>query len=120
VATADVVLTAGPIVDDPASPLVADWLRSKSWLLLPIDFDFYVSAVAAARADLFVTDDLDQFEAYRRHGHFAGWPTPGASVGSAIDQAQKGGCVLACNLGVAALDAAFALAVIGVATPSSG
>jgi alanine dehydrogenase len=112
VAAADVVITASPIVDDPTSPLKPEWLKRSSWLLLPIDFDFYVSATAAASADLFISDDVDQFEAYRSRGHFVGWPAPATSVGAALEQAQKGRTVLACNLGGAALDAAFALAVI--------
>jgi hypothetical protein len=86
--------------------------------LLPIDFDFYVSAAAASEADLFVSDDLEQFEAYRQQGHFAEWPAPGASVGAAIAEQRAGRRVLACNLGVAALDVAFALAVIRAAVPS--
>jgi ornithine cyclodeaminase/alanine dehydrogenase-like protein (mu-crystallin family) len=118
VADADVVITAGPIVDDPSSPLAPEWLRPDTWLLLPIDFDFYVSAAAASEADLFVSDDLEQFEAYRQQGHFAEWPAPGASVGAAIAEQRAGRRVLACNLGVAALDVAFALAVIRAAVPS--
>lgn len=35
---ADVVVTAGPIVDDPSSPLTPDGLGNGPWLLVPIDF----------------------------------------------------------------------------------
>jgi hypothetical protein len=65
VAGAQVVVTAGPIVRDPKSPLVPEWLGEGSWLLLPLDFDFYASADVVAAADLFVTDDVAQFETYR-------------------------------------------------------
>jgi hypothetical protein len=106
------VVTAGPIVRDPTSPLVPEWLGEGPWLLLPLDFDFYASADAVAAADLFVTDDVAQFETYRGHGHFAGWPTPAGSVGAALEDALRGQRVIACNLGVAALDAAFARAVL--------
>jgi alanine dehydrogenase len=109
---ADVVVTAGPIVDRPSSPLTPGWLVDGPTLLLPIDFDFYVSAAAAAHADLFVADDVGQFEAYREHGHFRGWPQPACSVGEGLEQGLTGARVLACNLGVAALDAAFARAVL--------
>jgi ornithine cyclodeaminase/alanine dehydrogenase len=112
VAGAQVVVTAGPIVRDPTSPLVPEWLGEGPWLLLPLDFDFYASADAVAAADLFVTDDVAQFETYRGHGHFAGWPTPAGSVGAALEDALRGQRVIACNLGVAALDAAFARAVL--------
>src|SRR2546423_276831 len=57
VARAEVVITAGPIVEHPDSPLGPDWLREPS-LALPIDFDFYVSAAAVASADLFLVDDV--------------------------------------------------------------
>jgi ornithine cyclodeaminase/alanine dehydrogenase len=69
VAGAQVVVTAGPIVRDPKSPLVPEWLGEGSWPLLPLDFDFYASADVAAAADLFVTDDVAQFETYRSHGY---------------------------------------------------
>jgi ornithine cyclodeaminase/alanine dehydrogenase len=112
VAGAQVVVTAGPIVRDPASPLTPGWLPDGPWLVLPIDFDFYASAAAVESADLFLTDDVTQFEAYRGHGHFTGWPAPAASVGAALETGLRGERVVACNLGVAALDAAFARAVM--------
>jgi ornithine cyclodeaminase/alanine dehydrogenase-like protein (mu-crystallin family) len=112
VAGAEVIVTAGPIVERPSSPLTPAWLGEQWWLLLPIDFDLYVSADAAGGADLFVSDDVTQFEAYRAQGHFAGWPAPHASVGEALEDGREGRRVLACNLGVATLDAAFARAVL--------
>jgi ornithine cyclodeaminase/alanine dehydrogenase len=109
VAGADVVVTAGPIVASPDSPLTTEWLGER-WLLLPIDFDFYVGAEPVAAADLFVTDDVSQFEYYRDAGHFAGWPQPHGSVGETLG--RDGSRVVCCNLGVGALDAAFAAAVL--------
>lgn len=108
---AEVVITAGPIEENPSSPLGPAWLRDGPWLLLPIDFDFYVSAAAASSADVFVTDDEDQFETYRRAGHFTSWPAARSSVGKALEDGIRGERVLACNLGVATLDAAFSSAV---------
>jgi ornithine cyclodeaminase/alanine dehydrogenase-like protein (mu-crystallin family) len=109
---AEVVVTAGPIVENPVSPLTPDWLGTGPRLLLPIDFDFYVSAASVDSADLFVSDDVPQFEAYREHGHFRGWKVPACSVGAALERGLTGGNVVACNLGIAALDAAFAHAVL--------
>ena len=108
---ADVVVTAGPIVREPPSPLGASWLGEGA-LLLPIDFDFYVSAEAVASCDLFLTDDVDQYLAYRDHGYFRSWPDPGASVGDALERGLAGRRVVCANLGVGALDAAFAHAVL--------
>jgi ornithine cyclodeaminase/alanine dehydrogenase len=111
VADAEVVVTAGPIVESPEPPLTTEWLGER-WLLLPIDFDFYVRAEPVAAADVFVTDDVPQFEHYRSAGHFDGWPQPQASVGEALERELVGSRVVCCNLGVGALDAAFAAVVV--------
>jgi ornithine cyclodeaminase/alanine dehydrogenase len=108
---ADVVVSAGPIVRKPPSPLDESWIGGDV-LLLPIDFDFYVSAQAVTASDLFLTDDVPQFEAYREHGYFRGWPAPDASVGDALERGLGARRVVCANLGVGALDAAFAHAVL--------
>jgi alanine dehydrogenase len=110
----EVIVTAGPIVDDPESPLGPDWL-DEHWLGLPIDFDFYFSAEAVGAADLFLVDDVGQFEYYRSLGHFRGWPKPDGSVGEALAGADSPDKVVCCNLGVGALDAAFAARVLTAA-----
>jgi alanine dehydrogenase len=105
---AEIVITTGPIVDDPRPVIAPDWLAPRH-LLLPIDFDFYVRVDAIAAAGLFLVDDVDQYEYYRGQGHFAGWPPPAGSTGGAL--AAGGGPwerVACVNLGVGALDAAFA------------
>ena len=104
----------GPIVEDPEPPIEPGWLGS-SWLGLPIDFDFYFSAEAVASADRFLVDDVDQFEYYRSLGHFEGWPAPAGSVGEALAEEGSPARVLCCNLGVGALDAAFAARVLAAA-----
>ncbi len=111
VAGADVVVTAGPILRDPPSPLDESWVEDEV-LLLPIDFDFYVSAAAVAACDLFLTDDVAQYGAYREHGYFRGWPNARASMGEALEQGLGGRRVVCANLGVGALDAAFAHTVL--------
>ena len=111
---AEVVVTAGPIVETPGSPLGADWLAERS-LGLPIDFDFYFSAEAVESADLFLVDDVAQFEYYRSLGHFQGWPEPAGSVGEALAADGAPDRVVCCNLGIGALDAAFAAGVLAAA-----
>jgi alanine dehydrogenase len=108
---AEVVVTAGPIVAEPESPLGPGWLGER-WLALPLDFDLYFAAATVAAADLFAVDDVDQFEYYRSVGHFRGWPCPGGSVGEALGGADSPARVLCCNLGIGALDAAFAAGVL--------
>ena len=112
---ADVIVTAGPIVEGPDSPLGPDWLGER-WLSLPIDFDFYFSREAVAAADRFFVDDVAQFEYYRSLGHFQGWPAPDASVGEALADGDSPAKLLCCNLGVGALDAAFAARVLAAAS----
>jgi alanine dehydrogenase len=114
VAEADVVVTAGPIVEEPDSPLTQDWLAERS-LGLPIDFDFYFSADAVTAAELFLVDDVGQFDYYRSLGHFHGWPEPQASVGEALSRDDSPSRVVCCNLGIGALDAAFAARVLAAA-----
>jgi alanine dehydrogenase len=114
---AEVVVTAGPIVERPASPLAPDWLAERS-LGLPIDFDFYFSAEAVSSADLFLVDDVPQFDYYRSLGHFRGWPDPAGSVGEALTQDREPARVVCCNLGIGALDAAFAARVLAAARES--
>ncbi len=114
VEAADVVVTAGPIVEEPDSPLTPDWLAERS-LGLPIDFDFYFSADAVASAGLFLVDDVGQFDYYRSLGHFRGWPEPVGSVGEALSRDGAPGKVICCNLGIGALDAAFAARVLAAA-----
>jgi len=111
---ADIVVTAGPIVDEPESPLTPEWLADRS-LGLPIDFDFYFSAQAVEAAELFLVDDVGQFEYYRSLGHFRGWPEPAGSVGEALTQDAAPARVVCCNLGIGALDAAFAARVLAEA-----
>ena len=119
VRAADVVVTAGPIVESPDSPLTSDWLEESS-LGLPIDFDFYFSAEAVESAELFLVDDMGQFEYYRSLGHFQGWPEPAGSVGEALSRDGAPARVVCCNLGIGALDAAFAARVLAAARTPSG
>jgi ornithine cyclodeaminase/alanine dehydrogenase-like protein (mu-crystallin family) len=114
VADADVVVTAAPIVADPDPPIGADALGDR-WLVLPIDFDALVRRDVVERADLFAVDDVGQFEYYRAQGHFRDWPSPHASVGEALARDGNPARVACVNLGVGALDAAFAARILAAA-----
>lgn len=108
---AEVIVSAGPIVEDPEPPIGPDALGERV-LALPIDFDFYFQADAIAAADLFLADDVGQFEYYRSLGHFQGWPEPDGTVGEDHEPSPR---VVCCNLGIGALDAAFAQRVLEAA-----
>ena len=108
---AEVVVTAGPIIEDPEPPISPGHLGER-WLALPIDFDFYFGPETVAAADLFLADDVAQFEYYRELGHFQGWPAPEGNVGEGLGLDGSPARVLCCNLGIGALDAAFANVVL--------
>jgi ornithine cyclodeaminase/alanine dehydrogenase len=107
VAGADVVITTGPMPEERRPELDVDWLGDR-YLLVPVDFDAYVRPGPIAAADLFVVDDVQQFEYYRGLGNFEGWPRTHASVGAALLQPAAADRVACVNLGVGALDAVFA------------
>lgn len=104
---ADVVITAGPMSPDPSRRLERSWLADRV-LVVPVDFSAYVPADVAQAADDLVTDDVEQFEHYRRLGHFAGWPEPHRSLGAALEAEPSGRVRVSCSLGVGAVDAALA------------
>ncbi|HZQ15730.1 MAG TPA: hypothetical protein VFA82_03055 [Gaiellaceae bacterium] len=108
---AEVVVTAAPIVRDPRPAVEADWLAPRC-LLLPLDFDASVTADAVAACEVHATDDVAQYDSYRTQGHFERWPRPDRSVGVALDDVRPAARVCCTNLGVGALDAAFAAAVL--------
>ena len=114
VAGGEVVVTAAPIVEDPR-PLIGVEELGERWLVLPIDFDALVRREVVETADLFAVDDVGQFEYYRGRGHFDGWPPPDGSVGECLSRAGAPERVACVNLGVGALDAAFATRVLAAA-----
>jgi ornithine cyclodeaminase/alanine dehydrogenase len=111
VAGAQVVITAVPIADRPDPPIDTEWLDDR-YLALPLDFDASFRPGPIADAGLFLCDDVAQFEYYRSRGHFRGWPSAHATVGQALARRDSPKRVAACNLGVGALDAAFARSVL--------
>jgi ornithine cyclodeaminase/alanine dehydrogenase len=108
---AEVVVTAGPIIEDPEPSIRPEHLGER-WLALPIDFDFYFRPETVAAAEVFLADDVGQFEYYRELGHFQGWPAPVGNVGEGLGRDGSPDRALCCNLGIGALDAAFANVVL--------
>jgi alanine dehydrogenase len=114
---AEVIITAGPIVEAPAPVISIDWL-SSACLLLPIDFDCYVQHEVIEASELFIVDDIEQYQYYCAHGHFQRWPAPRTSTGEALSGDERYDRVACVNLGVGALDAAFADLVLSAANTS--
>jgi ornithine cyclodeaminase/alanine dehydrogenase len=108
---ADVVITAAPIAERPEPVVAREWLGDR-YLMLPLDFDASVQQPLIEDAELFAVDDVAQFEHYRAAGHFQGWPAPSLSLGEALERGGTYGRVACVNLGIGALDAAFAAVVV--------
>jgi ornithine cyclodeaminase/alanine dehydrogenase-like protein (mu-crystallin family) len=111
---ADVVITAAPIAERPSPVVAREWL-GDSYLALPLDFDASVQRSLIEDAELFAVDDVAQFEHYRAVGHFQGWPAPSLSLGEALERSGAYDRVACVNLGIGALDAAFAAGVVDAA-----
>jgi len=112
---AEIVITAGPILEQPTPTIDVEWV-AESCLVLPIDFDAYVRREVVVSAVTFLVDDVGQFAYYRSAGHFSDWPDPDSSVGAELDAPPeapaRSGRVCIANLGIGALDAAFAAQVV--------
>lgn len=108
---ATIVVTAIPF-EKPPEPIFGRGSVDDATLLLPLDFDSSLKTELVAEAELFVVDDVDQFEHYRRLGHFSEWPQPHAAIGAALITEDRPARTVCCNLGVGALDAAFAARVL--------
>jgi hypothetical protein len=105
------VITAAPIAERPDPVVAREWLGDR-YLVLPLDFDASVQQPLIEDAELFAVDDVAQFEHYRAAGHFQGWPAPSLSLGEALERGGTYGRVACVNLGIGALDAAFAAVVV--------
>jgi ornithine cyclodeaminase/alanine dehydrogenase len=111
---AEVIVTLAPIVQPPAPSLERAWLGDR-FLALPADFNATFRADVTADADAVLADDVGQWRYYQGQGQFGGWPVPASSVGEVLDDPPVAGRIVACCLGVGALDAAFAHAVLQAA-----
>lgn len=108
----DIVVTAGPILRTPHATIKAGWLPQGAFASL-VDFDSYWSPEALAEVDKFCTDDIPQFEHYRKLGYFQNVPPIYAELGDVVIGKKSGReseteKTVACNLGIALDDMAVA------------
>lgn len=112
VVAADIVVSCAPIVKDPKPVIPPEWLKPGS-VAVSLDFDATIMATTAHAANGMWVDDEEQFEYYRRHGHFAEMPTLYEELAELISSGQ-GRCnatdrYVVFNLGLALEDMAAAL-----------
>jgi alanine dehydrogenase len=112
---AQIIITATPTSDTPRPELEPSWL-DEEYLALPVDLDAFYTASAARDADEFIVDELTQYETYRANGRFAGWPAPTGVLGGTLASGTASRRIVCCNIGVGALDGAFANYVVDEAT----
>jgi ornithine cyclodeaminase/alanine dehydrogenase len=112
VAEADIVVTCAPIIKNPQPVIPPEWLK-PGCVIASLDFDATVMPAVAHAVDGMWVDDGEQFEYYRRHGHFAGMPKRyqelAALVSSGMPQGAPTHRYLVVNLGLALEDMAVAL-----------
>lgn len=113
VAGLDLVVTSGPILQNPSPVIEADWLSEGSFAS-PVDFDSYWKGAALQQADKLATDDLGQMKYYRKVGYFKDTPEPYADLGEIVAGKKAGResdkeRIISINLGLALDDMATAI-----------
>jgi ornithine cyclodeaminase/alanine dehydrogenase len=108
----DLVVTSGPILEDPDPGIPAGWLEEGAFGCA-LDFDSYWSGEALAEADKLATDDASQLTYYRGVGYFRNTPDPYADLGEVVTGRKPGReaeeeRILSLNLGLAIEDVATA------------
>ncbi|MDQ7793137.1 MAG: ornithine cyclodeaminase family protein [bacterium] len=109
---ADVVVTAGPILNNPAPVLRPEWL-AEGVVGIALDFDSYWTGDALRAADLVASDDRDQLDYYRTVGFFTDTPPVRADLGDIVagkvpGRTSPGQRIISINLGLAIEDLAAA------------
>ncbi len=108
----DLVVTAGPSLAHPHATIRAGWLDEGAFASL-VDFDSYWHPDALAEITKFCTDDMDQFDHYRKQGYFGAIPRVHAELaeliaGTKTARSSDRERTAACNLGIALEDMAVA------------
>jgi len=107
----DIVVTSGPILNQPHETIKADWVDEGTFVSC-VDFDSYFSRDALNQADKWTTDDLAQYKHYKDEmGYFQNCPDVYAELGELVTGQKKGReseneRIFAANLGAAVEDMA--------------
>ena len=116
IADADVIVTAGPIHQKPASDINPSWLK-RGVLAVPLDYDSYWDSEAMRGFDKFVVDDRGQVEHYQELGaYFLEIPKINADLAEVIAGLKPGRSndaekIMCMNLGVAIEDTPIAFEI---------
>lgn len=115
VEASDIVVTAGPILQQPHPVIEASWFQDGGFAC-PLDFDSYWRPEAMHSMDKFLTDDTTQLKYYKTQGHFADTPPIYAELSEIVSGAKPGRekqneRIMSMNLGLAIEDMATAMLV---------
>lgn len=108
----DIVVTAGPILDDVVPAVEAEWFKEGT-LAAPVDYDRYWKDEALQLATKYFTDDRAQYDYYRRAGFFEGTPEPTGELADVVAGKIPGRendkeRIITMNMGIALADMATA------------
>jgi ornithine cyclodeaminase/alanine dehydrogenase len=111
----DLVVTSGPILQNPSPSIEADWLGEGAFASL-VDFDSYWQGPALQQADKLATDDHGQMNYYREVGYFKNTPVPYADMGEIVTRKKPGResekeRIICISLGLALDDMAAAILI---------
>jgi len=109
---ADVIVTAGPILEHPSPVIMPSWIKEGAFLCT-LDFDSYVTPQAFQEANLISADDVHQLKYYQDQGYFPRLPEQVVDlsdlvVGKTSGRLRESDRIISVNLGLALEDIATA------------
>jgi ornithine cyclodeaminase/alanine dehydrogenase len=105
---ADIVVTAGPFLRKPKPVLEFRWIK-RGALVCPLDLDSYLKPQVFIESDFLCTDDLTQFNQFRKSGLFKDCPADIADFSDVVagrveGRKKPGEIITAVNIGLALED----------------
>jgi ornithine cyclodeaminase/alanine dehydrogenase len=116
----DLVISVTPIGVTPVQQLKYEWL-SPGTVVCPVEYDSAWDKKTFQQADIFVTDDIKQFDQYRQKDFFKNLPTPEIDLADLINAnlpTRTNEIAVAVNLGIGLMDIAFAQELYNLAKNS--
>jgi ornithine cyclodeaminase/alanine dehydrogenase len=112
VADADIVVTAGPFLIDPNPIIEYEWIKPGAFIC-PLDLDSYLKPEIFTRSTFLSTDDLKQFQHFKKSGLFKTCPEAITDLGDIITGKVEGrktqnDVITSINIGIALEDMAVA------------
>jgi len=109
---ADIIVTAGPILENPEPSIEYKWIKRGAFCC-PLDLDSYFKPEVFEKSNLLYTDDLNQFHSFKERGYFKGFSRDIFDLGDLIagkapGRKDKNQIITSINIGLAIEDIALA------------